>query len=89
MYQYLMGPQRLLLWICGATDGYLERHQDHGCRGCLESLELDYSPEALGRSSSPIAALRALVEQTENALIFFYVAAIFAVVTWNADRSHQ
>ena len=30
----------------------------------------------------------ALVEQTENALILFDVAAIFAVVTWNADRLH-
>src|SRR5271167_556028 len=29
------------------------------------------------------------VEQTENALILFYVASIFAVVTRNADRLHQ
>src|ERR1700727_3731047 len=32
---------------------------------------------------------RRSVEQTENALILFDVAAIFAVVTWNADRLHQ
>jgi hypothetical protein len=36
-----------------------------------------------------IAAHTRSVEQTEYALILFDVAAIFAVVPWNADRLHQ
>src|ERR1700691_5039899 len=38
---------------------------------------------------SGFAAHTRSVKQTENALILFDVAAIFAVVTWNADRLHQ
>src|SRR6204780_507930 len=36
-----------------------------------------------------IAAHTRSVEQTQNALVLFYVAAIFSVVAWNADRLHQ
>src|SRR5882757_875256 len=44
---------------------------------------------ALGPSNAPVAAHTRSVEQTENALILFYVAAVFPVVTRNADRLHQ
>src|ERR1700722_477483 len=47
----------------------------------LPGIRLNFGKRGISTSIS--------VEQTENALILFYVAAIFSVVTWNADRLHQ
>src|SRR3984893_3973689 len=43
----------------------------------------------VGKPSFHLFLQHRSVKQTENALILFDVAAIFAVVTWNADRLHQ
>jgi hypothetical protein len=54
----------------------------------LSLRSLCFSRKALGPGNVPIAAHTRSVEQTEDVLILFYVA-LFAVVTWNADRLHQ
>src|ERR1700685_2320842 len=67
-------------------------------RNFLIASSADCSRAALPRTSSarsqsttwPLSAAHTRsVKQTENALILFDVAAIFAVVTWNADRLFQ
>src|ERR1700691_4286699 len=71
-----------------AHSGRLSPTRLHAKRSTSLRMRItQYTPE--GPVNPTISAPTASIEQAEDALILFDIAAIFAVVTWNADCLHH